>query len=92
MGFLIKRSQVLRTWSLELEQRNSQSQKEGLEKAVHWAQDRDVLDESVIPQEPHDHGHDNDEQGEHEQVVDGLLLVTGLENVKHLLHSLQKLF
>lgn len=43
-----------------------------------------MLDQGVIPQEPHDHGHDNDEQGEHNQVINCLLLVTGLENVKHL--------
>lgn len=43
-----------------------------------------MLDERVVPQEPHDHGHDNDEQGEYDKVVDGFLLGAGLENVKHL--------
>ena len=84
MGFLIKRSQVLRTWSLELEQRNAQSQEEGLEQRIDWTQDRDVLDQGAVPQELHENRHDDDKQGEDDQVVDGLALVTGLQNVKHL--------
>jgi len=82
------RSQLLRNWSLKLEQRNTQSQQEGLEKAVHWAQDRDVLDQGVVPQELHDHGHNHHEEGENQKVVNGLALITGLENIKHLLYPL----
>ena len=47
-----------------------------------------MLDQSAVPQELHEHGHDDDEQGENNQVVDGLALVTGLQNVEHLLCSL----
>jgi len=69
---------------LQAEQRNAQSQQEGLEQAVNWAQDRDVLDQGAVPQKLHEHGHDDDEQGEDNQVVESLALVTGLQNVKHL--------
>jgi hypothetical protein len=78
----IKKS--LRDFPLEPEQRNAQSQEEGLEQRVHWAKDGDVLDQCAVPQELHEEGHDHHEQDEHDEVVDHLALVTGLENVKHL--------
>jgi len=68
----------------EPEQRNAQSQQEGLQQRVHWAQNGDVLDQGAVPQELHEEGHNHDEQGEHDEIVEHLALVTGLENVKHL--------
>jgi hypothetical protein len=43
-----------------------------------------MLDQSAVPQELHEKGHDNNEQHEHNYVINCLLLVTGLENIKHL--------
>ena len=43
-----------------------------------------MLDKGAVPQELHENRHNDDEQSKHEQVVDCLLLITGLENVKHL--------
>ena len=84
----IKKS--LRDFPLQPEQRNAQSQEEGLEQRIHWLEDRDVLDQSAVPQELHEEGHDHNEQSENNNIVNHLLLTAGLDNVKHLYELFRK--
>jgi hypothetical protein len=44
-------SQVLRTWSLELEQRNAEREQERVPERIDRLEDADVLDERLVPQE-----------------------------------------
>ena len=69
---------------LTLERRDGHCQQEGVPQGVNGLQHTDVLDQRLVPQETQEQGHNDNVNGHDNQVVQGLLLVTRLENVQHL--------
>ena len=74
----------LRVGLLTLERRQGHRQQEGVPQRVHWLEYANVLDQGRIPQEAKQNSHDDDVNGHDDDIVQSLLLVTGLENVQHL--------
>ena len=79
-GELLKQLGLL----LTLERRQGHRQQEGVPQRVHWLEYANVLDQGRIPQEAKQNSHDDDVNGHDDDIVQSLLLVTGLENVQHI--------
>jgi hypothetical protein len=75
---------------LALEQGKRDSQQQRLGQRVDRLEHTDVLDQGLVPQEAQDKGQEQDINREDHQIVDKILLGTGLENVQHLLLTERK--